>query len=101
MPQEHTELSRRNLLKLTGSSTALLLAGAASAATARHPTKGSTMQLTQDWDKVFPKSDKVDHQKVTFKNRYGITLVGRSLSAEGPRATGACRRLPSAARSAR
>ena len=28
------------------------------------------------WDKTFPKSNKVDHQKVTFKNRYGITLVG-------------------------
>lgn len=27
------------------------------------------------WDKTFPKSDKVDHQKVSFKNRYGITLV--------------------------
>ena len=34
------------------------------------------MQLTQNWDKTFPKSDKVDHQKVTFKNRYGITLAG-------------------------
>lgn len=34
------------------------------------------MQLTQDWDKVFPRSDKVDHEKVTFKNRYGITLAG-------------------------
>lgn len=34
------------------------------------------MQLTQTWDKTFPKSDKVDHQKVTFKNRYGIMLVG-------------------------
>jgi fermentation-respiration switch protein FrsA (DUF1100 family) len=33
------------------------------------------MQLTQDWDKTFPKSEKVDHQKVTFKNRYGITLA--------------------------
>jgi fermentation-respiration switch protein FrsA (DUF1100 family) len=33
------------------------------------------MQLTQDWDKTFQKSDKVDHQKVTFKNRYGITLA--------------------------
>ncbi|MBQ6068227.1 MAG: alpha/beta hydrolase [Bacteroidales bacterium] len=31
--------------------------------------------LTQEWDKVFPKSDKVDHRKVTFKNRYGITLA--------------------------
>jgi hypothetical protein len=76
MPQEHTELSRRSLLKLTGSSTALLLAGSASAATAPNAKKGSAMQLTQDWDKVFPKSDRVEHQKVTFKNRYGITLVG-------------------------
>ncbi len=31
--------------------------------------------LTHDWDKIFPQSDKVEHQKVTFKNRYGITLV--------------------------
>jgi fermentation-respiration switch protein FrsA (DUF1100 family) len=34
------------------------------------------MQLTLEWDKTFAKSDKVDHKKVTFKNRYGITLVG-------------------------
>lgn len=34
------------------------------------------MQLTQEWDKTFAKSEKVDHKKVTFKNRYGITLVG-------------------------
>ena len=33
------------------------------------------MTLTQEWDKVFPQSDKVDHQKVTFKNRFGIALV--------------------------
>ncbi len=33
------------------------------------------MNLEQAWDKTFPKSDKVDHQKVTFKNRYGITLA--------------------------
>lgn len=31
--------------------------------------------LTQEWDKVFPKSDKVEHRKVTFVNRYGITLA--------------------------
>lgn len=31
--------------------------------------------LTQEWDKTFPKSEKVDHRKVTFKNRYGITLA--------------------------
>lgn len=32
-------------------------------------------ELTLTWDKVFPKSDKVNHKKVTFVNRYGITLV--------------------------
>ena len=31
--------------------------------------------LTQEWDKTFPKSEKVDHCKVTFHNRYGITLA--------------------------
>lgn len=33
------------------------------------------LNLTQEWDKVFPKSDKVNHRKVTFVNRYGITLA--------------------------
>ncbi len=33
------------------------------------------LNLTNEWDKVFPKSDMVDHKKVTFHNRYGITLV--------------------------
>lgn len=32
--------------------------------------------ITQDWDKVFPKSNKVNHRKVTFVNHFGITLVG-------------------------
>lgn len=34
-----------------------------------------TIQLTQEWDKIFPKSDLVEHRKVTFKNRFGITLA--------------------------
>lgn len=33
------------------------------------------LNLTDEWDKVFPKSDKVSHRKVTFVNRYGITLA--------------------------
>ena len=33
------------------------------------------LNLTQEWDKVFSKSDKVEHGKVTFHNRYGITLA--------------------------
>lgn len=33
------------------------------------------LELTQEWDKVFPLSDKVNHSKITFHNRYGITLA--------------------------
>ncbi len=33
------------------------------------------LKLTEEWDKTFPKSDKVSHKKVTFCNRYGITLA--------------------------
>ena len=37
--------------------------------------KKEELKLTMNWDKTFPKSDKVDHSKVTFVNRYGITLA--------------------------
>ena len=33
------------------------------------------LYLTEEWDKTFPKSEKVNHRKVTFHNRYGITLA--------------------------
>ena len=41
------------------------------------------LNLTQEWDKVFPESDKVDHQKVTFHNRYGITLAADLYTPKG------------------
>ncbi len=37
--------------------------------------KTETLNLVTEWDKTFPKSDKVNHKKVTFVNRYGITLA--------------------------
>lgn len=37
--------------------------------------KDAELNLTEEWDKTFAKSDKVDHSKVTFHNRYGITLA--------------------------
>lgn len=49
--------------------------------TAQHTKKETAMVepeklvLTTDWDKTFPKSEKVNHKKVTFVNRYGITLA--------------------------
>lgn len=37
--------------------------------------ENKNLELTQEWDKVFLKSDKVDHRKITFQNRYGVTLA--------------------------
>ena len=56
------------------------------------------LNLTQEWDKVFPKSDKVEHKKVTFHNRYGITL---SADMYTPAQRASCPPLPSAVRSVR
>lgn len=41
------------------------------------------LRLTEEWDKTFPKSDKVDHRKVTFHNRYGITLAADLYEPKG------------------
>lgn len=38
-------------------------------------TDMNTLELTQEWDKTFPQSDKVEHTKITFHNRYGIMLA--------------------------
>lgn len=49
--------------------------------------KDEELVLTEDWDKVFPQSDKVDHRKVTFHNRYGVTLAADMYipkDAQGP-----------------
>ena len=68
-------IARRSLLKLA---CAAALLGALPAFAQNNPSDdrgATTMQLTLDWDKVFPRSNKVDHRKVTFTNRYGITLA--------------------------
>ena len=57
----------------------LLTVGTAGASDNNHLTQNNmtekNLTLTQEWDKVFPLSDKVEHSKVTFHNRYGITLA--------------------------
>ncbi|WP_246033011.1 alpha/beta hydrolase [Falsirhodobacter xinxiangensis] len=57
-------MDRRSMMQLTGLGIAALGA------------TGPAFAQAQDWDKTFPKSDAVDHEKVSFTNRYGITLVG-------------------------
>ena len=41
------------------------------------------LELTEEWDKTFPKSEKVNHRKVTFHNRYGITLAADLYEPKG------------------
>ena len=76
-------MSKKTFFKTTALVAVLgstLLGGNAMAALPQNTTAievpAQTIQLTQEWDKIFPQSDKVDHRKVTFKNRYGLTLVG-------------------------
>ncbi|ACO75145.1 Peptidase_S15 multi-domain protein [Laribacter hongkongensis HLHK9] len=66
------ELVRTTILLTLGS--VLGTAAAQAAAPASGLTTGA-LPLTQEWDKVFPRSSKVEQRKVTFKNRYGITLA--------------------------
>ena len=41
------------------------------------------LTLTQEWDKTFSKSERIDHRKVTFRNRYGITLAADLYTPKG------------------
>ena len=53
-----------------------LLTGCTNSTTNQKPSDNmETLNLTQEWDKKFPQSNKVNHRKVTFRNRYGITLA--------------------------
>ena len=45
--------------------------------------KTEELKLTREWDKTFPKSDKVEHRKVCFANHFGITLAGDLYSPKG------------------
>lgn len=67
-------LSRRTTLQAgLALGTAPLVAAHAAAATGNTPE--ATRALTRAWDKTFPQSARVDHQKVTFRNRFGVTLA--------------------------
>lgn len=90
---EHNEIhregvpsaGRRHLLKITGASIAAMTIGSTISPAAFGQ---GTLELTQEWDKTFGKSDQVDHQKVTFKNRYGITLAADLYQPKGSHGKG-------------
>jgi fermentation-respiration switch protein FrsA (DUF1100 family) len=83
---EETAMNNRNpiaihtasdMLKTVGLAAIVAVAAASSAAAHAAPaqTGADTVQPTEQWDKVFARSNRVEHRKVSFKNRYGITLV--------------------------
>ncbi|MDH2432469.1 alpha/beta hydrolase [Pokkaliibacter sp. MBI-7] len=71
--QDMHDAERRSVLKMTGASIAALSVGVLASGQA---VAQSTLELSDKWDKTFPRSNKVDHKKVSFTNRYGITLAG-------------------------
>lgn len=89
------EIDRRSLLKMTGNGIAAFSLAAAVTGPA---TAQPQVERQGKWDKTFPQSDKVQHQKLTFKTRYGITLAGDLYRPQMPVAR--LRRWQLAARSA-
>ena len=65
--------------KLTAITSALLLGaaltGVSTMSHAQNPHPTEPVSMVTQWDKTFAQSDKVEHRKVSFKNRYGLTLV--------------------------
>lgn len=77
-------MKQLNRLTLAAIGIALGLAAAA----ARQPQQNiiydmDTSVLNSEWDKTFPQSDKVEHSKITFHNRYGITLAADLYKPKG------------------
>ena len=60
---------------MTMCAVAILASGCHNTADDKNDANMETLELTSEWDKVFPQSDKVEHSKITFHNRYGVTLA--------------------------
>jgi fermentation-respiration switch protein FrsA (DUF1100 family) len=69
-------LTRRRTLQAGLAWGTASLVGAHTVAAGSQGRPGTTLKLTHRWDKTFPKSSNVTHQKVTFRNRLGIVLAG-------------------------
>ncbi|BEV17821.1 alpha/beta hydrolase [Herbaspirillum sp. DW155] len=78
LPPEQTTVSRRGMLKAAGAGLAALGTTFVTTASAQ-ATRSLPLQFTDGgalWDKTFPQSARVEHRKVSFRNRYGIVLSG-------------------------
>ncbi len=64
-------VDRRSLFRLGGATVVMATAGSVFT----KPATAGSLSMNNEWDKTFPKSPKVDHHKVAFRNRYGLTLA--------------------------
>lgn len=72
IPNESADaVNRRRLMQISSAGLTAM-----AAASLLGPTAATTQTAPDAWDKTFPKSARVDHQKISFRNRYGITLAG-------------------------
>ncbi|RVT45047.1 alpha/beta hydrolase [Rheinheimera sediminis] len=83
------DAGRRNLLKMTSAGIAAacvapLFTTSVAAAAPVSVGAQTELKLSTEWDKTFAKSDKVDHKKVSFKNRYGIRLAADLYQPKNP-----------------
>jgi len=83
---EDVNLTDMNVKQLLAAGLLILSAGITDLYASNPKESRNNMEnltLTKEWDKTFPKSDKVDHSKVTFINRYGITLAADMYKPKG------------------
>lgn len=73
----------KTILAATLALTAILPNNAQTTKETKNMMTTENLTLVQEWDKTFPKSEKVDHSKVTFVNRYGITLAADLYKPKG------------------
>ena len=76
-------MKHRTLLAVGIVAATLALAGCNNANQQQEKTDMTKLTLTQEWDKLFPLSDKVEHRKVTFHNRFGIELAADMYTPKG------------------
>jgi len=77
--------SRRRMLQVASALVTVALMGVPAWANSQTRSSGATsVELTKLWDKTFPQSDRVTHQKVQFKNRFGIVLAGDLYRPKNP-----------------
>lgn len=86
IPNAGQAASRRGFIQgaVLAGSTALFAGQSGPARATSIISEANRMQMTQDWDKTFARSDKINHRKVAFRNRYGITLAGDLYQPKSP-----------------